>query len=156
MEIVNKKNGVLVRVTEMETRLAELASTFNRLKTILAGKDDHVPAVMDDFFIVKPIGNECKVVVWYKDVVWVEAENISVHIHLSNSEPISVSCTIKEIKDFLPGNRFVRINRSEIINICYLSKICGNLYYLNVRGNKRRFIATDKYREQIVKILREL
>lgn len=154
METTEGINYIVAQIAEMSVKLAELTSTLNSLKTNLVGNGVLVYAAHDNLFWVKPIGKECKILLAYKDVVWVEAENTRIHLHLSHSKLISVSCTIKRAEEFLPGDRFIRISRSEIININYLSKVCGNVYYL--KGNTRRFITTEKYREQMMGRIPEL
>lgn len=118
-----------------------------------AGSGHHHAYVTDGIF-VKPINEEVRIKINYADIVWVEAENNYSHIHLSVGSFVSVGYNIMSLEKMLPGQWFVRVNRSEIVNICRVYKYCGNLLYLE--GSNHQFTVSKSNRGYVFSCFREL
>lgn len=104
----------------------------------------HPRAYVADGIFVKPINEEVRIKIHYADIVWVEADNNSCHIHLSVGSFVSVGYNIMSLEKMLPGQWFVRVNRSEIVNICQVYKFCGNTLYLE--GSNHLFTVSKSNR----------
>lgn len=87
----------------------------------------------DVFFLTKPVGHDAEICIYIRKVLWIEAENNYSCLHLIDQPCIRVPINIGQIEEFLstlPTCDFIRINRSEIINLRWLHKIEVNLVYL--------------------------
>lgn len=111
-------------------------------------------AYVTDGFFVKPVGENMRVKICYTDIVWVEAENSYSHLHLVTGKFISVAHNIQRIDVRLPKKFFVRVSRSEIINIRRVWKYCGNTLYLD--GSNRSFTVGKNFRNYIFSCFNEL
>ena len=83
-----------------------------------------------DFFFVKS-GNKYIQIIW-KDVVVLVAEGRNIQVFISSKkEPYIVRRSLQNLIDYsIPAalqNRFIQINRSEIVNINYISEISGKI-----------------------------
>ena len=58
-----------------------------------------------------------------KDIIRCESDNNYTAFFTSNSEKIVMSKTLKEYESILPAEIFIRIHRSHLININYISRI---------------------------------
>lgn len=111
-------------------------------------------ARVKDGFFVKPLGSEFKIKIRYDNIVWVEADNNYSHIHCRNAQCVSIALNIKKVEKVLSEHQFVRISRSEIINVHLVCKYCGNLFYLE--GINRSFTVTQSYRDCLFACFRNL
>lgn len=114
----------------------------------------HPTAYVMDGFFVKPMGNDMRIKLRYSEIVWVEAENNYSHIHTTKGKFISVTCNIQHVMDALPKSLFIRINRSEIINIYRIIKYYGNTLYLD--GSTKSFVVSKSFRDQIFTCFNEV
>lgn len=101
------------------------------------------------FFLVKPSGHEAEVCLCFHKVLWVEADNNCSHFHLIDSPSIKVQVGISRVEEFLtalaPGE-FIRINRSEIINLRWLDSI--DVHLVRLVGRPASFTVGKTYREK--------
>lgn len=104
-------------------------------------------AYVSNGIFVRPINEDVRIRINYADIVWVEADNHNCHIHLSIGSYVSVGYNIMLLEKMLPGRWFVKINRSEIVNINRVYKYCGNLLYMDrcsrpftVSKSNRRYV----------------
>lgn len=111
-------------------------------------------AYVTDGFFVKPIGESMKIKVCFTDIVWIEAERAYSHIHLAAGRHVSVAHNIQRLEVRLPDKFFVRISRSEIINIKRVCKYCGNTLYLE--GCSKSFAVGKSFRDYIFSCFDEL
>lgn len=116
--------------------------------------DKRPAAYVTDGFFVKPFGKDMRIKICYADIVWVEADNNHSHIHLTTGTHVSVSYNILRLEVLLPIDRFVRVSRSEIVNIHRVNKYCGNTLY--VEGCTRPFTVGRNFREYIFSCFEEL
>lgn len=100
------------------------------------------------FFLIKPAGREAEISLCICEVLWIEADNNYSHFHLIGRPSVKVQAKIGRIEEFLstlsPGE-FIRINRSEIINLRWLDKIEVNLVHLI--GRAASFTVGKTYQE---------
>lgn len=133
-----------------------LLSTL-KIRTIMSNENINTqvetPLVSDGFF-VKPIYGDYKVKIRFSDIIWVEADNNHSHIHIKDSQPVSVCFKLQQVEKMLPANNFIRISRSEIINLHMVDRYCGNIICLE-RCN-HQFYVTDKHRETVFSCFKEL
>ena len=111
-------------------------------------------AYVTDGIFVKPAKEAIKVKVNYTDIVWVEADNNNCHIHLSAGPFLTVGYNIMTLMEMLPKRWFVKINRSEIVNISRVYKICGNMLYMD--GSSRTFSVSKSNRNYVFSCFKEL
>ena len=83
------------------------------------------------------------------DVLYLEADNNSTDIHLTNGEMITAFKTLKHFENTLPNSQFLRIHNSYMININQVSRIhTGNtVCYLKNSATKIPF--SKSYKENI-------
>jgi DNA-binding LytR/AlgR family response regulator len=104
-------------------------------------------SLVSDGFFVKPLGGDMRVKINYDDIVWVEADNNHSYIHLKAGAPVGVAYNIRTLASVLPQDVFVKISRSEIVNIGLVNKHYGNALYL--RGCSRSFSVTKAHRKYV-------
>lgn len=111
-------------------------------------------AYVTDGIFVKPAKENMMLKVNYTDIVWIEAENNNCHIHLSAGPYLTVGYNIMTLMEMLPKRWFVKVNRSEIVNISRVYKICGNM--LSVDGCSRSFSVSQSNRDYVFSCFKEL
>ena len=102
------------------------------------------PYVVEDGFFVKT--DEKWEKVRYDEILWVRAfENGSV-MFLTNERSLMVNHRLWRIEEMLTEHpNFVRINRSEIVNLDFVDGFEGNCYYIG----KNPLYATGDYRQRM-------
>lgn len=56
------------------------------------------------------------------DIIYIEADSNYSIVHLNNHDKITVSKVLREFEELLPGDQFVRIHKSSIINLNHLKE----------------------------------
>ncbi len=79
-----------------------------------------------------------------KRIIWCEGDSNYTHLHLSDRSKITASKTLKEFEEMLPGAEFMRVHKSHLVNMSYVSNITsdGQLLLTNnlkLEVAKRRF-----------------
>lgn len=67
------------------------------------------------------------------EILWIEASGSYSKIHMVNNRSMIISFHLAVIEKALPGNDFVRIHRSHIVNLRHVTSLIGNS--LNVKGH---------------------
>jgi len=119
---------------------------------ITSHTESHPVAYVKDGFFVKPIGEDFHVKVHYEKIIWIEAISNYSHIHVKGSQPLSLAINIGKVECILPVDMFVRISRSEIINISLVEKYCGNMLFIAGRS----FTVTRSFRCDVFACFNEL
>lgn len=103
-----------------------------------------IPYVVKDGFFVKT--DEKWEKVRYDEILWVRAfENGSV-VFLTDGKSLMVNHRLWRIEEILQEHpNFVRINRSEIVNLDFVDGFEGNCYYIG----KNPLYATGDYRQRM-------
>lgn len=80
----------------------------------------------DHFFVKNDVRGNKVIRIKYDDIVYIEASQNYVTIHLTNNKSHLVYLTLKEVEDFLPSDRFIRVHKSYLINDQKITCIDGN------------------------------
>jgi len=67
--------------------------------------------------------NQNRLLVDYKDILWVVAENKDVFIQTASGEKLRVRYTIKELEPRLVRNRFSRVHRAYLVNLDHVLEV---------------------------------
>lgn len=102
-------------------------------------------SLVTDAMFVKPVNEDGFVKVSFADIDWIEADRSYTHIHLHGNRHISITGNIGKMESCLPKRIFVRVSRSEIVNIHKVEKIIGNM--LSIGGHKAHI--TENYRKYV-------
>jgi DNA-binding LytR/AlgR family response regulator len=58
------------------------------------------------------------------DIMWIEGLKDYIKIHLkSSSKPVITRMTMKSIEELLPANRFIRIHKSYIVAVAFITAV---------------------------------
>lgn len=109
-------------------------------------------AYVTDGFFAKPLGEDYHIKVCYAEIIWIEAISNYSYIHMRNSKIMSLSYNIGKIEKLLPCKIFVRVSRSEIINIHFVDKYCGNM--VGIAGHS--FTVSPSHRAYVFSCFNEL
>jgi two-component system LytT family response regulator len=91
----------------------------------------------------------------YSELIYCEAERAYCRFHLASKKNILVSKSMKEFEDILIRNNFLKVHKSNIVNIQHIEK------YL--RGSGGQLLMTDgsivpvsiRKKEQLMRILKQ-
>lgn len=89
---------------------------------------------VNDGFFAKPLNEDYHIKVYYDEIIWVEAISNYSYIHFKKTKTMSLAYNIGRVEKLLLTETFVRINRSEIINIHLVDKYCGNMVSIAGHG----------------------
>lgn len=86
----------------------------------------------NDYFFVKNEARGNKVTrIRYDDIIYIEASQNYVTIHVAGNKSHLVYLTLKEVEDFLPSDKFIRVHKSYLINEQKITCIDGNQIILD-------------------------
>lgn len=101
------------------------AMEYHLLKT----KNENGGKTVIDYLFVNVDYSLLKIV--YADIMWIEGLKDYVKIHLrSSSKPVVTRMTMKSIEDILPSAKFVRIHKSYIVAIAYVTAARKNSVFI--------------------------
>ena len=66
----------------------------------------------------------------YNTIYYLEAAGSYCSIHVSNNKKLTIAQPLGEIINSLPSDTFIRVHRSYVINIKYVNKYYGNIFYV--------------------------
>lgn len=66
----------------------------------------------------------------YNTICYLEAAGSYCSIHVSNNKKLTIAQPLGEIISSLPSDTFIRVHRSYVINIKYVNKYYGNIFYI--------------------------
>lgn len=79
-----------------------------------------------DYFFVRNEARGTKVIrIKTDEIIYIEASQNYVTMHLSNKS-LLIYLTMKELEDFLPSDKFIRVHKSYLINEQRITSIDGN------------------------------
>jgi len=113
----------------------------------LVHKAGHPYKTSIDYFFVKCNGVIEKIM--YNDLIWVEAKQNYVILH-THARKLIVYLTLKGISEQLPGDLFLKIHKSTIINLGKIKSIEGNVVNM---GTASAVISQNLFDEVMKKIL---
>ena len=85
-------------------------------------KVNRLPGV--EFFFVKESDHFCRVDFRY--IRWIKAEGSYCRLYIQGEKEYLLSFNLTEIMAYLPSRDFIRVHRSYIVNISYVSTFFGN------------------------------
>lgn len=66
----------------------------------------------------------------YNTICYLEASGSYCSIHISNNRNLTIAQPLGDIINSLPADTFIRVHRSYVINIEYVNKYYGNIFYI--------------------------
>jgi len=118
----------------------------------IEAQEEHLNDKVDnkDYFFVKNEARGNKVIrIKYDEIVYIEASQNYVTIHLSNKSHL-IYLTMKEVEDFLPSDRFIRVHKSYVINEQKITSIDGNKICLD---DKYTILYSISYKKDLLKMV---
>lgn len=97
----------------------------------------------EDAFFIK--SKDFYIKIRHADILAVEASRNYCTFHLRNERTECAICSLRHMEDILPASIFLRINRSIILNIKAVDRICGNMLFIG----KKSFTVGPSFREEI-------
>jgi DNA-binding LytR/AlgR family response regulator len=79
----------------------------------------------DDYFFVRNDTRGKVIRIKYDDITYIEASSNYVVIHMGSKNHL-IYLTMKEIEDFLPPDKFIRVHKSYLVNEQKITSIDGN------------------------------
>lgn len=70
------------------------------------------------------------------EIVYVEADSNYSRFYLNNDKQILVTKTLKEFEDFLPGEQFMRIHKSYILNMNYFQTFQPSTCFIKLKNGQ--------------------
>jgi DNA-binding LytR/AlgR family response regulator len=107
----------------------------------------------DDYILVKTEYKGKLIRIKINDIIYIEGMGKYVRFHIRNADPVTALLTIAGLEEKLSRDRFVRIHKSFIIAIPFLSMINGNTVYLEF--TKENLPIGQAYRDVFMGHMRE-
>lgn len=108
--------------------LSRFLKAVNKAKEILQTRmNRNLPSPVDDHFFIKENGRYTKVL--YDEVIYIEALQNYVAIHLSNKKLVTYN-TLSQLEKQLPESIFMRIHKSYMVSLSKIESIDGNMVLL--------------------------
>ncbi len=125
------------------------AKELHDLKQLQTGA---AAAVKPGYFFVNVEYSLVKVVT--DDIVYIEGlkDYIKIHLHNSPTKPVITRMPMKTIEEQLPSDKFVRIHKSYIVSIAFISSIRKTSVFIN----NIELPVSDNYRDAITAITGKL
>lgn len=97
----------------------------------------------DKFLFIK---SEYKILrINLSDIKFIESMREYLRIHIENQRPVMTLMSMKKMEEFLPGERFMRVHRSYIVNLEKITTVERNRI---VFDNKTYIPVSDQYKEK--------
>ena len=110
-------------------RFIKAANKAEELYELKNRKPEPIPAIEPEFFFVNVDYSLLKVVV--ADIIWIEGLKDYIKIHLqSSSKPVITRLTMKGIEEQLPSSKFIRIHKSFIVSIAFITSVRKNSVFI--------------------------
>ncbi len=109
-------------------------------KTDLVKTDEKFLFIKSDYKIVR---------IELADIKYIESMREYVRIHIENLPPVMTLMTMKKMEEYLPGNNFMRVHRSYIVNLDKITTIERN----NIVFNKVYIPVREQYQVQFKEYL---
>lgn len=108
-----------------------------------APRENKVPAAPEYFFVNVEYS---QVKITMADIVYIEGLKDYIKIHLKNSSnPVVTRMPMKTIEDQLPAKQFIRIHKSYIVGVSYITSIRKTSVFIE----KLELPVSDNYRDAI-------
>lgn len=153
-EIVEETNSEKISTTENEISETEEENTTDDVVTILPGQKIIVEQEQPLVICVKSYGDYRYID--SRDIIYFEADNNSVDIHLKDGEMVTAFKTLKVFENVLPSNQFLRIHNSYIININEVARIHTGNSVCYIKNSTVKLPFSKSYKENIELIIHRI
>ena len=112
-------------------------------------KDTEYPATEDQYHVADSIFIREKnrfVRINYRDILWLKAKSNYTQITTKNNQYL-LTTTLRALSEKIESKSLIRIHRSFMINLDYVSGFDGNLIFIN----EEKFPVSQQYRENFFK-----
>ncbi|RYY61733.1 MAG: response regulator transcription factor [Chitinophagaceae bacterium] len=93
------------------------------------------------------------VFVEFDDILYIEAQSNYTIFHLNKQPKLTVSKTLKEVEETLPGDLFFRIHHSHIVNLAFIRKyIRGNGGHIELSDGTQLDVSRRR-KEEFLKVI---
>lgn len=100
--------------------------------------------------------NEIQVLVDYRNILWIEAEDKMVYLQTSNNERLLVRQTLKDLEARLSKHNFARVHKGYIVNLNYIAEVVtwfSGSYVIRLADKTRTEIPMSRrYAAQLKKV----
>lgn len=118
----------------------ELHQLKTKPKEIMAGKPLDYIFVNVDYSLLKVV---------IDDIMWIEGLKDYIKIHLkSSTRPVITRMTMKSVEELLPGNRFIRIHKSYIAAVAFITAVRKSTVMIGTM----ELPVSDTYQETLMKL----
>ncbi len=143
-ELVNAVKLALNMIKESNEQI-KIETLLNNLSQLNSKSERLILNTSDNIYIVD-----------IKDIIRCQSDNNYTIFHTANLEKIVMSKTLKEYENILPEEIFIRIHRSHIININYISRITKkNSGFIRLK-DKSEIPISPKKKELLLKMIKGL
>ncbi|ANI90122.1 hypothetical protein A9P82_13010 [Arachidicoccus ginsenosidimutans] len=113
----------------------------------------HQESAINDFFFIK--GNKKGIVerVDLDNILYIESSHNYAVLYLSDGSKQTIYMSLAEIEGALPKDKFLRIQRSYIVNLKKIQKIEGNMIYL--QSLKEPINCGSLYKESLLEVIKK-
>ncbi len=133
LELVNAVNQTIYLIKEKNEQI-KIETLLNNLAQTDQNKEKLILNTSDNIYIVE-----------LQNIIRCESDNNYTIFYTSDQDKITMSKTLKEYENILPDSNFIRIHRSHIININYISKISKkDSGYVLLKDNSKIPISSKK------------
>lgn len=100
--------------------------------------------------------SESTYIVDIKDIIRCESDNNYTTFFTLSTNKIVMSKTLKEYENILPQDIFIRVHRSHIVNINYISRIIKHSYFYILLKNNTEIPVSPKKKSLLLKLIKNL
>ncbi|MBQ0073851.1 MAG: response regulator transcription factor [Prevotella sp.] len=134
---VKKQYELLHHITDAETEVQE--------------DDNTVPISIDgDILFVKSDYRMVRITI--QNITYIKSESEYLKIHLTDNTSLMVLMSIKRMAELLPADKFVRIHRSYIVNMCHVKEIARMRVFMDY---DKTLPIGDFYKDEVLKYVNE-
>jgi two-component system LytT family response regulator len=118
-----------IRISEVQKAIAKYheAVAIEALKLSPLPPNPEPPVTKPDWAeqLVVPDGKGFRIFP-YDEILYIEGERSYCKVHLKSGTSVTVSKLVKDIEALLPSPRFLRVHRSYIVHMPYVTKVSGS------------------------------
>lgn len=122
--IINDNHAVKTSVVSFEHVMQNVAEK-------LSGESGRKEDNKDDKRFLRVRVKETYSYIDTRDIKWIEGDGYCCTIYMLDNKKIAVGKTLSDLLSSLPQDEFVRIHKSHVVNLRYVSKRAGNKLYLD-------------------------
>lgn len=144
LELVNAVKNTL-RIMKQENEHVKIDTLLNNLNQKNNKTSKIILNTSDNIYIVD-----------LKNIIRCKSENNYTIFHTSNGDKITMSKTLKEYENILPEEIFIRIHRSHLININYITRIKKRDTDIVLLKDNSEIPVSPKKKDLLLKLIKNL